>query len=107
MPPVFGLTQSQAQKEINQAGLKIARCQTETSQTVPVGRLDRHRSRNRAVGARRARVTLLVSSGKPLVSVPDMTDVAPETAEADLTNAGLENGLGHRRSRRAPCRLAT
>ena len=92
VPPVFGLSERQAQAAISQAGLKW-RVQTESSPTLPAGEAietDPASGQSVPVGNR---VVLLVSSGKPPVTVPDVSDLAQATAEADLVNAGLTVGV--------------
>jgi beta-lactam-binding protein with PASTA domain len=91
VPPVFGLSERQAQRAIDGAGLSW-RVQQETSQTLPGGEAigtDPASGQPVPVGNR---VTLLVSSGKPLVTVPDLNDIAQGTASTDIANAGLTVG---------------
>ncbi len=91
VPSVFGMSERQAEGAIAQVGLK-SRPQHESSQTVPAGEAigtDPSSGQTVPVGQP---VTLLVSTGKPLVGVPDVVDVAQAIAEADVVNAGLTVG---------------
>jgi len=91
VPPVFGFSRREAQAAIGQAALKW-RVQTESSQTLPAGEaIGTVPASGQSVPVG-ARVVLLISSGKPLVTIPNVTDVAQSRAELDLANAGLTVG---------------
>jgi serine/threonine-protein kinase len=87
-PPTAGLTQSQAEAAIREAGL-VPRTSTGHSDTVPVGLIMQTDPQAGVEQLRGSEVALVVSAGKP--TVPDIragTDVANATAaieQADLT----------------------
>jgi eukaryotic-like serine/threonine-protein kinase len=89
VPSVTFLTKNAAARAITQAQLKVGRTQSESSDTVPAGdatRTDPGSGTSLPVGAS---VTLFVSSGKPLVTVPDVTGQSESAAKTALKNAGF------------------
>jgi len=89
VPSVTDLPQGQAVREIKRAQLKIGRVQSESSDTVARGsatRTDPGAGVSLPVGSA---VTLFVSSGKPQVNVPDVTNETQAAATASLKNAGF------------------
>jgi serine/threonine-protein kinase len=90
VPSVFGLTKQQAEHAITKLGLKVARVVSESSQTVLTGdatRTDPGSGTSLPVGNQ---VTLFVSSGKPTVLVPAVTNISQQAAETDLTGSNLK-----------------
>jgi len=89
VPSVIGLSLKAAKQELKQSGLQIARTQSETSDSVPSGeatRTDPQAGQSLPVGSA---VTLFLSSGKPNVTVPDVTNETESTATANLSSAGF------------------
>jgi serine/threonine-protein kinase len=89
VPSVEGLTLAQAKRKITRAGLKVGRVNQESSQIVPAGdviRTDPASGQNPDVGTP---VTLVVSSGKPLVAVPNVVGQSQDNATRALENAGF------------------
>jgi serine/threonine-protein kinase len=89
VPPVSGLPLAQATREIKGQRLTVARVEAETSDSVPKGsatRTDPVSGTSLAVGTA---VTLFVSSGKPDVTVPDVTGQTRSAATAALARAGF------------------
>jgi serine/threonine-protein kinase len=89
VPSVAGLTQAAAKRRLRVAGLKVGSVQQETSQTVPAGhatRTDPASGYPLPVGSA---ITLYVSSGKPKVTVPDVTGQTVADARTNLTRAGF------------------
>jgi eukaryotic-like serine/threonine-protein kinase len=89
VPSVTGLSESQAKQEIGQSRLKVSRTQSEFSNTVPAGdatRTDPGAGVPLSIGSR---VTLFVSKGQQLVTVPPVVGLSQSSAEATLKNAGF------------------
>jgi eukaryotic-like serine/threonine-protein kinase len=89
VPSVSGESQKQAEKSIKQAQLKVGRIETETSDTTPAGD-----ATNTEPGAGvslpvGSKVTLFISTGKPLVTVPNVQGDTQATAETTLNNDGF------------------
>jgi serine/threonine-protein kinase len=97
VPDVAGLNVKAATKALRQAGFKVARKDL-TSDTVAAGD---------AIGTSPpagvqvdvgTRITLLVSTGKPQVTVPDVTGQTEAAATSQLTSAGFKTSLSERES---------
>ncbi len=89
VPSVVDLPEVQAAAAIRHQGLRVARVESEPSAVVPAGeatRTDPTAGVSVPVGSS---VTLFVSSGKPLVNVPDVTGETQSQAESDLRKAGF------------------
>ncbi len=89
VPSVTFLSKNAAVRAITQAQLKVGRTQSESSDTVPAGdatRTDPGSGTSLPVGSS---VTLFVSSGKPQVTVPDVTSQSESAAKTTLRNAGF------------------
>jgi serine/threonine-protein kinase len=98
VPSVTGLPSSAAQRAIKQAGLKVGRTQTEASDTIPDGsatRTDPAAGISLPVGSA---VTLFISSGKPKVTVPDVTGQSQSDARSTLRAAGFGVATTHQTS---------
>ncbi len=89
IPSVSFLSEAKAKQAIKQARLKVSRVQPENSNQIPVGdatRTDPVAGTLLPVGAG---VTLFVSSGKPNITVPDVTGLSRDSASNQLSNAGF------------------
>jgi serine/threonine-protein kinase len=89
VPSVSGLALAEAIRDVKRQRLTVARVQYETSDSVPKGsvtRTDPVSGTSVAVGTG---VTLFVSSGKPDVTVPDVTGQTEAAARTALTRAGF------------------
>jgi eukaryotic-like serine/threonine-protein kinase len=90
IPSVSFLSERSARRAIKQAQLKVARVQPEHSDTIPPGdatRTDPQAGTSLPVGSG---VTLFVSSGKPNVTVPDVTGQSEASATSQLSNDGFK-----------------
>jgi eukaryotic-like serine/threonine-protein kinase len=88
LPSVENLPERLAIKELNDAGLK-ANVDRESSESIREGLAIRTVPRGGAEVQRGTRVKLFVSSGPEEVSVPDVTGLSRESAEARLEDEGL------------------
>jgi eukaryotic-like serine/threonine-protein kinase len=89
VPSVAQLPLGQAKQQITQAGLKVGRTVRESSDQIPRGNvINTDPAAGQSVPAGSA-VTLFVSSGKPLVSVPDVTGQSEADAKGTLHAAGF------------------
>jgi beta-lactam-binding protein with PASTA domain/predicted Ser/Thr protein kinase len=89
VPSVGGLTFAQARQKILQVGLKVGRRQNQSSDQYPAGQVigtDPAAGQSPPVGTA---VTIIVSSGKPLVNVPDVTGESEGDAKAALQRANF------------------
>jgi serine/threonine-protein kinase len=89
IPSVVGLPKADAIKKLKRAGLKIGAVQPESSSTVPNGdatRTDPRAGQSQPAGTS---ITLFVSSGKPMVNLPDVTGEDLATAKGTLTGDGF------------------
>jgi serine/threonine-protein kinase len=92
VPSVVGEPVSQARRTITKAGLKVGRTVSETSDSIAAGNvIDTSPSAGQPVPAGSS-ITLVVSSGKPLVRVPDVTGQSQSAARATIENAGFKVG---------------
>ena len=92
VPDVVGQTQAAAEAAITAAGLSVGAVTTAASDTVPAGDVI---SQNPVAGtsvAPGSAVSLIVSSGPALVSVPNVVGQTQAAAEATITSAGLSVG---------------
>jgi serine/threonine-protein kinase len=92
VPPVEGLPLPQAQQAVKQANLKLGRVSFQSSGTIPkndVISTDPGSGTTPPVGTQ---VNFFVSSGKPLVTVPDLTGQSAAAARAQLESAQLSVG---------------
>jgi eukaryotic-like serine/threonine-protein kinase len=88
VPSVENLPERLAIKELNDAGLK-ANVDRESSDTIREGLAIRTVPRGGAEVQRGTRVKLFVSSGPERVTVPDVTGLSRDSAEAQLRGEGL------------------
>ena len=85
---VVGLTEGEASNRLGQDGLSTTSA-TEPSETVEVGRVIRTEPPQGASVPPGSTVHLVVSSGPPMVTVPDVVDRPEDAAIAQLQTAGL------------------
>jgi eukaryotic-like serine/threonine-protein kinase len=87
VPDVTGLTRESAEARLGNEGLEVSAEEQESDE--PEGEVI---SQSPAGGTRVARgetVTIVVSTGRPKVDVPDVVGISGEQASARLTSAGL------------------
>ncbi|MBV9194758.1 MAG: Stk1 family PASTA domain-containing Ser/Thr kinase [Solirubrobacterales bacterium] len=92
VPSVEGLTVAQARQVITRANLDTGRVTHQSSEQIPEGQVigtDPAAGQTPPVGTS---VTLIVSSGKPLIPVPDVTGESAAAAKADLQTDGFAVG---------------
>ena len=89
IPSVSGLPREQAVKDLNQAGFKV-NVDSEPSDRVREGFAIRTVPREGSPVERGQRVTLFVSSGPELVTVPDVVGLSRDSAENRITSEGLD-----------------
>jgi beta-lactam-binding protein with PASTA domain len=88
VPSVVGLSEKSAEKALTKAHLKY-NVQHEPSETIAKGKATRtDPSNGQSVGVG-STVTLYISSGKPMVTVPNVIGESGSAARSQLTNAGL------------------
>ncbi len=90
IPSVSFLSEAAAKQAIKQARLKVSRVQPEHSDQIPVGDATRTDPVAGTLLPVNAGVTLFVSSGKPNVTVPDVTGLSQGSATSQLTGAGFK-----------------
>jgi beta-lactam-binding protein with PASTA domain/predicted Ser/Thr protein kinase len=92
VPSVEGLPLAQAKQALTRANLKPGRVTAQSSSQVPKNQVistDPAAGQTPPVGTK---VTIIVSSGKPLVSVPDVTGQSEASAKSQLQAAGFSVG---------------
>jgi beta-lactam-binding protein with PASTA domain len=89
IPSVSGLPQEQAVKDLNQAGFKV-NLDNEASDSVREGFAIRTVPREGTLVERGERITLFVSTGPELVTVPDVVGLSRDSAESRITQEGLD-----------------
>lgn len=88
VPSVTGLTYEAAKASLQALGFNVAR--TEVTAPEPKGTVVKQDPPSKSRQANATTVTLSVSSGPPMLRVPDVTNVDEATAKATLTAAGLK-----------------
>ena len=89
VPNVTGLGKSKATAKLKDAGFKV-KITTSDSDSVKEGVVI---SQDKSAGGaypKGSTVTIDVSTGPPLVKVPDVKDMAPDAAQTELTDLGLQ-----------------
>jgi beta-lactam-binding protein with PASTA domain/predicted Ser/Thr protein kinase len=94
VPAVTGLTRAAATQALKQAHLQADAVQ-QSSQTVAAGRVISQSPAAEASAPRGSTVTILVSSGPPLVAVPDTRGQSEAAARRALRSAGLKVAVRH------------
>jgi len=89
VPSVSGESQKQAEKMIKQALLKVGRVQTVTSDTIPAGEATRTDPGAGVSVPVNSAVTLFISKGQPLVTVPNVIGFSQSGAESTLQGDGF------------------
>jgi eukaryotic-like serine/threonine-protein kinase len=89
VPSVTDLPQKKAEQLIKQQRLKVGRIASESSDTVPAGSATRTEPGAGVSVPVGSAVTLFISKGRPLVTVPDVRGLSQSTAEATLKSAGF------------------
>jgi serine/threonine-protein kinase len=91
VPSVIGLPLLTAEKQIQQSKFKLGRVIPQSSQVYPAQRVI---STDPAAGATPpvgTKITIIVSTGKPLVAVPNVGGDSQQAAKAALSAAGFTN----------------
>jgi serine/threonine-protein kinase len=89
VPELVGLTESEAIKAIDDAGLKLETIQREYDDGVPEGEVMRQSPDAGTEVEPDTRVTIVVSGGTQLVEVPSVSDQNSSDARAELEAAGF------------------
>lgn len=92
VPNVVQLTQAEAQQAIETVGLRLGTIILDSSETVPAGSVISQNPTGGTNAPGGSPVNLVVSSGRPPVTVPDVTGLPQAAAEAELLAAGLTRG---------------
>jgi beta-lactam-binding protein with PASTA domain len=92
VPGVTGLTQTDAETAIVNAGLIVGTVTAANSDTVPAGNVISQSPGAATNVAPGSAVDLLVSTGPALITVPGVVGLAQSVAETAITNAGLTVG---------------
>lgn len=90
-PGVYGLAEAEAERELRDAGLRV-RVTREFSPTVDSGHVITTDPERGERVRRNAVVTVIVSQGPELVTVPEIAGLPLERAKRELTEAGLTPG---------------
>ncbi len=91
VPSVVGLTLPAAEAQIRQSKLKIGRIIQQSSTDYQAGRVISTDPQAGATPAVGTKVTIIVSTGKPLVAVPNVGGDSQQAAKAALSAAGFNN----------------
>jgi YD repeat-containing protein len=91
-PNVVQLPQADAQQAIETAGLRLGTITLDSSETIPAGSVLSQTPTGGTNAPGGSPVDLVVSSGRPPVTVPDVTGLPQAAAAAELTAAGLTTG---------------
>jgi serine/threonine-protein kinase len=94
VPKVVGLTQADATKQLEDAGLKLGDIKQESSETVEAGKIISQDPAAATKVADGSKVNIVVSKGTGKVAVPDLRNMAPADAEKALDALGLKYGVG-------------
>jgi eukaryotic-like serine/threonine-protein kinase len=89
VPTVGGLTRSQARARLRRAGFRIEE-RRESSDSVPAGKAIRTSPPSRTRLEKGQTVTLLLSSGKEQVEVPDVSGQNVDEASSELRDRGFQ-----------------
>jgi serine/threonine-protein kinase len=92
VPDVSGLDSEEAFTLLGEAGFAV-RERTESSSSVPSGRVTRTEPAAGAAAARGDTVTMFVSSGAPQVEVPEVRGLSQADAIAALESRGLQSSV--------------
>ena len=89
VPNVVGQTQDQARLALTQAGLKVGTISEEWSENVPEGSVISQGSSAGSQLKHDSTVTIVISKGREPLSVPTLTGVTQNQAQASLEQLGL------------------
>ncbi|MFT4265056.1 MAG: Stk1 family PASTA domain-containing Ser/Thr kinase [Nocardioides sp.] len=89
VPQLVGLTEDQARVEIGDAGLAVNVSGYENSDTVPSGSVISQEPAQNSYADPGSAVSIVLSKGKPQVSVPDVVGLSLDAATSRLTELGL------------------
>jgi serine/threonine-protein kinase len=98
---LHGTSSQQAQERLANLGLR-PKVTTETSETVPQDRVIRQDPAAGTKLAKNAPVDLVVSSGRPRVTIPDVKGYSVADAQRDLANAKLNAKITEAYSEKVP-----
>ncbi|MGI8807680.1 MAG: Stk1 family PASTA domain-containing Ser/Thr kinase [Acidimicrobiales bacterium] len=101
VPQVIGRNEADADRELRTAGLKVQRREVQ-DEVNPVGQVTAQEPLANTAVKRGATVTISVSSGAPIVEVPDVRNRTTEVARETLTTAGFRVVLNSVNSDREP-----
>ena len=88
VPSVAGMTAAEAESRLSQYGIKVTRSE-EYSSTVPAGSVISQSISAGGSVAKNTAITIVISKGPELVTVPDVTGMDAASAESKLTQSGL------------------
>ena len=88
VPSVAGMTAAEAESRLSQYGIKVTRSE-EYSSTVPAGSVISQSVSAGGSVAKNTTITIVISKGTELVTVPDVTGMDAASAESKLTQSGL------------------
>jgi serine/threonine-protein kinase len=92
VPPVLGMPLKQAKQAIRQARLRVGQVSKQSSTTVAKNNVISTDPASGATPQVGSRVNIVVSSGPPLVPVPDVTGQSEASAKSTLENRGFSVG---------------
>jgi len=92
VPNVVGLAQSAAAAALDRAGLSVGSVTQQTSTSVPAGTVISQNPTAGTSAAPGSAVDLVISSGPPPVTVPNVVGLTQSTATAALQKSGLTAG---------------
>ncbi len=93
VPPTVGLSEAKAERRLRHAGLRVAQIEKENSNKVATGRaIGTDPAAGDSVAAD-SDVALMISLGRALVRVPDVTGETEQDAKANLNSAGFTVSL--------------
>jgi serine/threonine-protein kinase len=101
VPPVDGLTQSQARRKLEAAGFKVT-VSREASDTIPTGQVIRTAPPAGTQIDKGSTVTLVISTGPQGVTVPSVVGQSQDSASAQLANVGLKVSIVPQDSTQTP-----
>jgi hypothetical protein len=93
VPDVVGATEAAATIEITAASLTVGAVTTASSTTVPSGSVISQTPASGTQVAVDSAVSLVVSSGLPLVATPNLVGLTQAAASTAIAGAGLNNGV--------------
>src|SRR5258708_777013 len=106
VPNVVGLTQAAATTAITEAKLKLGNVTQQNSSTVATGNVISQAPAGGSSAAEGSPVTLIISSGPPMVTVPKVLGLTQAAATTAITEAKLTLGnvTQQNKNRKATCR---